>query len=307
MKIPTGKNDHGSKYSTPRSDIHRKKFAHESWEKAKARGEQENADQARKALREIQTKTYEQLEFEFPPVIIPGLLYKGRRAMVTGKPFDGKGLLLTQMACCVATGEEFLGFKIPKPMKVFIADFELMEAQLKERIEGFIKVTAKDDCEREKRLRRLISENLKMACYLRKQNWLHHPEAFHDIARRARFHESELIVLDPGWRLRRSEMIEADIRAFLEGLNIIENKTGASIVYAQHQTKGPQENKAVSERSSGRYDFARDAATVLTLTSDGKNPVDGLFKVEGCTNDFAQPDVFHILREFPLFRVLSSF
>jgi hypothetical protein len=247
------------------------------------------------------------LNGEFPQVVVPGLLYLGRRMIVSGKPIEGKGLLLTQLACCAATGEEFLGHQIPRPMKVFIADFELMEPQLKQRIEGFIKARADNDPQREKRLRKLINENLRMACYLRHRHWLHCSEAFHDIIRRAwnKYHKSELVILDPGWRLRKSEMIEADIQAFLEGIDEIENTTGASIVYAQHQTKGQQENKAVSERSSGRYDFIRDASTMLAMTNDENT--DSLFKVEVRTNDFAQPEPFHILREYPLFRRVSPF
>ena len=68
---------------------------------------------------------------------------------------------------------------------------------------------------------------------------------------------------------------------------------------------GPQESKAVVERFSGRMDFSRDAATVITMIENSDLP-SGCFKIESRTNDFKEPEDFYVIREFPIFRRISA-
>ncbi len=216
----TGSNDSPPPKPGATPDRDERKFRHERPAQEEAQthfgfygDEEENRKKARAGLRKIKTKTLESLDDKFPDMVVPGLLYQGRRMIVSGKPAEGKGLLLIQLACCVATGEEFLNYQIPRPMKVFVVDFELMEPKLKQRIEGFIKARANNNSEREKELRQLIKENLRTACYLRQRSWLHHPEAFDDIIRRAhnRNYQSKLIILDPGWSVSRTGLVWATL------------------------------------------------------------------------------------------------
>ena len=294
--------------ATPENDRDRSKFAHESREESgedqKWKNEEEE-EAAEHELKKVSTKEPEQLEFDFPPLILPGYLYQGRRLMFSGKPITGKGLLLIQTACCVATGEDWLGVKpAGEPKNVLHLDFELMEPQLRQRIEGFIKVYAKGAPKKEKELRALLKEHLRTVCLKQQRHLLFTEAAWKDFARRAGEHKASLLSLDPCWRVMPSERIEEMVNGFLGRLDWMERTTGVSTIYAQHQTKGDQASKDVIDRFAGLNQLARDASTIITMLDE--KDIEGCFLIEARTNDFAQPEKFHIIREYPIFRRLAE-
>ena len=245
---------------------------------------------AKRELKRVQSKNFEELDSDFPPLILPGYLYEGRRAMVSGKPIAGKGLLIGQSSCCVATAEPWLGVTpAGGPKKVLHLDFELMEPQLRERIYGFARVYANGVPKKEKQLRALLKENLRVVSLYQKRHLLFSQVAWDDFARRVESHEAILVSLDPSWRLMPSERDERLVNEFLSRLDWLERKTGVSTIYAQHQTKGAQEGRDVVDRFSGLSHLARDAATIITML-DEKDVGNGCFLIEARTNDFAQPE-----------------
>ena len=179
-----------------------------------------------------------------------------------------------------------------------------MEAQLRQRIEGFIRVHAKGAPKKEKELRALLKENLKVASFFQQKNLLFSQAAWDDFARRVLEHQAILVSLDPSWRLMQLERDETFVNEFLLRMDQLEGRTGASTIYAQHQTKGDQTPKDVIDRFAGLSQLARDAATIVTLLDEKE--LDGCFLIEVRTNDFAQPEPFHIVREYPVFRKLSD-
>ena len=116
-----GKND--SPGATPESDRHKRKFAHERPHEEESAFDATDEQKARRKLNAVRSKNFEELESIFPSQILPGFLYLNRRMMVSGKPISGKGLLLGQTSCCVATGENWLGVKPGEPKNVFPSGF----------------------------------------------------------------------------------------------------------------------------------------------------------------------------------------
>ena len=300
----TGKNDRAR--NSRKRPTSKRKFAHEEPEEPEARQDFADEEKAKRELRRVQSKNLEELETDFPPLLLPGYLYEGRRAMVSGKPISGKGILIGQASCCVATAEPWLGVTpAGGPKKVLHLDFELMEPQLRQRIYGFARVYANGVPKKEKELRALLKENLKVVSLYQKRHLLFSQAAWEDFARRVDSHEAVLVSLDPSWRLMLSERDERLVNEFLSRLDQLERRTGVSTIYAQHQTKGAQESRDVVDRFSGLSHLARDAATIITML-DKNDLGGGCFLIEARTNDFAQPEDFHIIREYPVFRRLSE-
>ena len=241
----------------------------------------------------------------FPPLILPGYLYQGRRLMFSGKPITGKGLLLIQTACCVATGEDWLGVKpAGEPKNVLHLDFELMEPQLRQRIEGFIKVYAKGAPKKEKELRALLKEHLRTVCLKQQRHLLFTEAAWKDFARRAGEHKASLLSLDPCWRVMPSERIEEMVNGFLGRLDWMERTTGVSTIYAQHQTKGDQSKQGCHRSLCGIEPTCE--RRLHHHHHAGRKGHRRVFSDRGRTNDFAQPEKFHIIREYPIFRRLAE-
>jgi hypothetical protein len=246
-------------------------------------------------------KRPEELSSDFPPVLIEGLLYVGRRAMITGKPIMGKGLFLLQMGFCIATGTPFLGKRVGEPRKVYHIDFELMEASLKDRLWKMAEYFSKGDHTERDRLWALVNQNMVLCVTLDHPELNDAPEFFAEItARSISKHKPVAIFLDPLWQICPSELDERRLKEFLKELRTFTRRTGASPLYAQHQTKGEQLQKDVIDRFSGKNDLVRDCATLITLAERDRL---GHVQVEIRTNDFAEPEPFIVMRKYPVFEL----
>jgi len=269
--------------------------------------DEENLTPAQKEARRTEKfavwidKRPEELSSEFPPVLIEDWLYVGRRAMITGKPIMGKGLFLLQMGFCIGTETPFLGKKVGEPKKVYHIDFELMEASLKDRLWKMCEHFGKGKEAERDRLWKLVNENIVILTTLDHPELNDDPEFFAEIAARAiQKHKPIAIMLDPLWQICPSELDEVRLKEFLKELRIFTRRTGASPAYAQHQTKGDQLQKDVIDRFSGKNDLVRDCATLITLAERDRK---GHVQVDIRTNDFAEPEPFIIMRNYPVFEL----
>jgi hypothetical protein len=268
-------------------------------DEAAAEGEESSSEHRSKASVWVDKKP-EELESGFPPVLIPGWLYQGRRMMVTGKPIMGKGLFLLQMDYCLATGTPFLNKKLGEPQKVYHIDFELMEAAIRERVWKMCEHFSRGNNRERDRLWELVNRNLTVRPMIDGEQPGQVQEFLSRLSERVRELGAVLTTLDPLWRICPSEMDEEKLRGFLEALGSFTRHSGTSQAYAQHQTKGDQRIKDVIDRFSGRNELTRDCATMVALTEMDSM---GHVQVDIRTNDFAQPAPFIIKLQYPVFEL----
>lgn len=264
--------------------------------------ENRTAEERRKLFARLKTQHFEELKGEFPPVIIPGLCYMGRRWMLTGKPISGKGVVLEQTSFCVATKADWFGIQLPTQGPVLHVDFELMEPQLKERIGLMIEHFARGDNNRKKELTEAVNQNLFLISAAGRQALISEPDFIDEIIDRAIEHKVILATFDPFWRVLPSEMDPKLMHPFLEKLDEFNRRTKATLFYTQHQTKGDQSGKDIVERFSGRFDLARDAATMTSMLE----VADDCYQLETRTNDFARPADLYVRLEYPVFVRLTD-
>ncbi len=80
-------------------------------------------------------KTLEQIkQEEKPPFIVEDFLPSAGVAMIAAPPKARKSWSVMQLAYCVATGQEWLGFAVPQPQKVLYVQAELPNWMVAERI-----------------------------------------------------------------------------------------------------------------------------------------------------------------------------
>lgn len=73
-----------------------------------------------------------------PDYLIEGLLEQGEQALLYGQPKVGKTFLAIQLAVSVASGKQFLSWKVPRARKVLYINFEMGHRVFAERVAGML-------------------------------------------------------------------------------------------------------------------------------------------------------------------------
>jgi hypothetical protein len=69
-----------------------------------------------------------------PEAVIDGFLREGEITILAGKPKEGKSRLILQAALSIATGQNFLGLRVPAARRVLVVDFENRPHALRDRL-----------------------------------------------------------------------------------------------------------------------------------------------------------------------------
>ena len=168
------------------------------------------------------------LNLSIPPPFIEGLLYEGETDVIAGRQKVGKSRLTQQMALCLATGDPFLGMRVPKPVRVLMIDFENRPGPLSQRFRAM-----GGDVSGHERLRvwcaRSLDSTLPDAS----------PEGAALLRRLVEQAQPDVLIIDP-WRLWLGGD-ENDARDIVRGLRILSsvraNLPHLAIVVVHHVRK----------------------------------------------------------------------
>ena len=212
-----------------------------------------------------------------PTNLIDGFLHRNTKAILAGSSKAGKTWLLLDLAVAVASGGRFLKWKANRGRVLFI-NLEIHRVFFRQRLQTVL----------EKRgLTKL--KNLDVWT-LRGQDT--QAETFLPaLADRVRGENYSLIVIDPIYKLMvgKSESSSWGVGLLCQGIERLMERSGGTIVYAHHFTKGNQSAKKAMDRMSGSGIFARDADTIVTLT---EHKLEGCFAVETTQRNMASTDPF---------------
>ena len=206
------------------------------------------------------------------PVLIEGLLRKGRKGILTADSKAGKSFFAIEMALCVASGTPFLGRKCTKS-KVCYFNYEIDEMEFMQRVKDVaaalgIPIEKFEDNFKVIHMRglslplKVMKGNL-IALLLKEQLYTKEPFS--------------LIILDPIYKITAGDENSAkDVGMFCNDLDRITKETEAAIFYTHHHAKGDQGQKKTMDRGSGSGVFARDPDLMMDLIQLG---VDGQTKM----------------------------
>lgn len=163
--------------------------------------------------------------------VIPGLLERQDRLMVTGEEGQGKSTLLRQLAVCAAAGIGMFGVGTTTPRKVLILDCENGRAQVRRSLRGLVAASSRDG--------RPPAEGMLRICC--------RPDGL-DLASRAdiRFvHERiladhpEIIVMGPLYKLVNASPIEEEpAKKVSRTLDTLRDRYGVTLVIEAHSPHG---------------------------------------------------------------------
>jgi hypothetical protein len=236
----------------------------------------------------LQPKPLAEASRILPPELIAGILYQGRRMLLTGASKARKSWMLHQMAYSLANGllERFA----TKQTRIFYVNFELMEAGSALRFDAIAKALG---CGSQDNITIIsISDYLDLI-------GTDFPEY---LALLARDNRAGATIVDPMWRLlgERDENSNTAIGQLLRPLVRFSREAHASMIGAHHHAKGNASAKEAIDQASGAGAFIRDPATILVMSPHKQ---DDAYIVTVKSNDFAPIDNFVIRFDYPLFLV----
>ena len=220
-----------------------------------------------------------------PPEVIEGILHQGGKMALGGGSKSFKTWTLLELAICIATGREWLGFPTAQG-KVLYCNFELPAFSIEQRI-------------------REISEACGVEVPEALQLWNlrgHAADAgtiLPIISREAKRSGFLLIVLDPLYKLlgARDENASRDMANLMNEIERVAVETGAAVAFGSHFAKGNASQKESMDRISGSGVFARDPDTIITMT---RHEQDNAFSVEMTLRNFPPQEPFVVRRQHPL-------
>ena len=234
-----------------------------------------------------------------PPELIKGILRQGGKMSLTGPSKAGKSFLLMQLAIGIATGSVWLGHSCEQK-KVLYINFEIDRASMQDR---YWNICEAMEIEKSTLSGQLDTWNMKGHEALMSK-------LKDSLVRRCIKGGYGAVIVDPIYKtLTGDENSATDMSTFTRFLDEICNKTGASIIYAHHHSKGAQGGKSAADRSSGSGVFARDPNAIVDMIELIPEDVDGMpveipegataWRIECTLRDFATPAPFEIVFQYP--------
>jgi AAA domain/DnaB-like helicase N terminal domain len=225
-----------------------------------------------------------------PADVLLGVLHQGGKMVAGGASKSNKTWLLMDTAVSVATGSDWLGKFPTKRGRVLFINLEIQPAFFAKRLRAI--------CD-ERQLK--IEEG-----WLRVWNLRGHgcdlSNLLPQMLRRIKPGEYELIVIDPIYKAlgTRDENKAGDIASLLNEVELLAVRTGASVAFGAHYSKGNQAQKASIDRIGGSGVFARDPDTIITFT---KHEEADCFTVEMTLRNHPPHEPFVVRWAYPLFVV----
>jgi RecA-family ATPase len=205
----------------------------------------------------VDTDNYILGEMVKPTELIEGLLHRGSKMSLSGSSKSRKTWLPTDLAIALATGDEWLGFKIPKACKVLYVNLELQEYFFAERRQRLLTERNLTGCGGN-----LVAHHLRGYC--------DRAEAIvAKLIERVKTGDFSAIIIDPIYKLygEREENAAGAMGAILNEFEKLAVQANAAVVYAAHFSKGNQAAKDPIDRTSGSGVFGRDADSIVTATA----------------------------------------
>ena len=186
----------------------------------------------------------------------------GDKIALIGPSKTRKTYFTLQLALSVATGRDFLSWKIPKPRKVLFLQFEIKAAHFHNRVYRVANAMGINADMLRGNLRVL---NLRGADFC--------VSRIAPIAKRER---AEFIIIDPLYKLINGDENSAhDMKPILATFDRVMRETGAALLYVHHDAKGSAGDRNIRDRGAGSGVIARDYDACFTLTAhrDDENAV----------------------------------
>lgn len=223
---------------------------------------------------------------EPPPLdfVLTDTLDLGDKMAVIGASKQRKSWFLQQLSISIASGRDFLNWRVPKPRKVLYVQFEIRSPHLHRRLLKLAAGMGISPADIGDRLQ-LISARGKKG--FRGQACLEY------ITRKAKELGAEVIMLDPLYKISDGvENAAEDFKLILGGFDEMAEETGAAIIFIHHDKKGPSGDIQIIDRGAGSGVLGRDYDACIVLSPHSSEP--DVSVVDVVARNYPPQDTFSI-------------
>lgn len=231
-----------------------------------------------------------------------GILRRGHKMLVQGPSKAGKSMLLTELAIAVACGGTWLGYPC-RQGRVLYVNLEIDARSMDRRIRRIAsEPTSSANGPSDPMLANMEVWNLRgMACPMDKLA----PKLVRRMLMGSAY---SMVIIDPIYKvITGDENSATDMALFGNQFDYVATRTGASVVYCHHHSKGVQGGKRAIDRGSGSGVFGRDPDAVLDLaplelTEDRQRQLEGTtcWRIETTLREFDEPKPIDLYFRFPV-------
>ena len=226
-----------------------------------------------------------------PPVpIIKDFIDKGNKIQLLGDSKLGKSWFNLNLALSIATGRNFLHWKIPHPRKVLLVQLEIGAVYYQDRLKLVSKAMG------------IADEDL---CNLSIINGRGLPplmegEIFYEFLEVVTGYD--VVFIDPLYKVHSGDENKVeDMKRPLLAFDRICEIGGAAVIYTHHNPKGLSGDRKLVDRGSGSAVLSRDYDGMISLSPHAQ---DGLLVLEALTRNHPKPRAFTLIRD-GLFRIVD--
>jgi len=200
------------------------------------------------------------LENEPPEVrqVVLDTFDAGDKVAIIGASKDKKTEHTLTLAIHLAAGREYLTFKSSRAFNVVMFQFEVREAHFWKRVRRICRAYGINPGDIRGRLKIANCRGMSVDV-----------DALADMPT---IRNANVIIFDPLYKLATGEETIETFRPILKSFDKLAEKTGATIIYVHHDSKGVQGDKNLRDRGSGSNILARDYDACLVLTPHRDNP-----------------------------------
>ncbi|NLN01118.1 MAG: AAA family ATPase [Lentisphaerae bacterium] len=208
--------------------------------------------------------------------MLAGVFDLGDKVALLAPSKTRKSFFLIQLCLCLATGRDFLGFKVLYRRHVLFVNLELKDTHFQRRLvrmAGGLGITASDLPEfHVLNARGLGMKYDEMPGFVQ---WLNL--------------QIEFATFDPLYKLADGDENSArDMKPVLAAFDQIAAMTGAAVAYSHHDAKGSPGDRDIRDRGAGSNVIGRDYDAAITLTPHGKE--EGALVVGFLCRNYKSPD-----------------
>lgn len=240
---------------------------------------------------------------ELSPEVISGILRQGHKMSVTGPSKAGKSFLLMELAIATASGCKWLGLDCMKGKTLYV-NLEIDKASCQHRFFDICKELDIDP--------KALSGQLDV--WNMRGRSAPMDKLLPSLLRRCQKASYKVVIIDPIYKtLTGDENSASEMARFCNEFDKFCNRTGASLIYAHHHSKGAQGGKNAIDRSSGSGVFARDPDAIVDLIELSTKMSDGLvvetpegstaWRIETTLREFRPLQPFEVVFDHPVHRV----
>ncbi len=226
------------------------------------------------------------LERDVEPVeqVLENTFDKGDKVCVIGGSKTKKSFFLLQMSLSLASGADFLKWKVRKPHKVLHIQLEIQPHHFHRRCKKMANALAIDSADIGTRLQIVNGRGLGIVG----------EEGIRKILELSKTSNPDVIVIDPLYKILDGvENAIEGLKPLLDNLDTMARETGAAIVYCHHDPKGSAGDRSLSDRGAGSGVLARDYDASIILTPHA-NEGNGIV-VETLLRNYRPQESFTIL------------